>query len=86
MSIVRVDHVGVDLAKVDLVRATRLSSLPLTASVEQQLLQVYESTMPHGSNGFLISSVPVQQQCGECDCGLFVIATALHAHRCWKQH
>ena len=25
-----------------------------------------------------ISSVPVQQQRGECDCGLFVIATALH--------
>ena len=34
--------------------------------------------MPHGSNGLLISSVPVQQQHGECDCGLFVIATALH--------
>ena len=34
--------------------------------------------MPHGSNGLLISSVPVQQQRGECECGLFVIATALH--------
>ena len=34
--------------------------------------------MPHGSNGLLIFSVPVQQQHGECDCGLFVIATALH--------
>ena len=55
-----------------------LSSLPLTTSVEQQLLQVYGSTMPHGSNGLLISSVPVQQQRGECGCGLFVIATALH--------
>ena len=55
-----------------------LSSLPLTASVEQQLLQVYGATMPHGSNGLLVSSVPVQQQRGECDCGLFVIATALH--------
>ena len=52
-----------------------LSSLPLTTSVEQQLLQVYGATMPHGSNGLLISSVPVQQQ---RDCGLFVIATALH--------
>ena len=55
-----------------------LSSLPLTASVEQQLLQVYGATMPHGSNCLLVSSVPVQQQRGECDCGLFVIATALH--------
>ena len=55
-----------------------LSSLPLTASVEQQLLQVYGATMPHESNGLLVSSVPVQQQRGECDCGLFVIATALH--------
>ena len=34
--------------------------------------------MPHGSNGLLISSVPVQQQRWKCDCGLFVIATALH--------
>ena len=46
--------------------------------MEQQLLQVYGATMPHGSNGLLVSSVPVQQQRGECDCGLFVIATALH--------
>ena len=55
-----------------------LSSLPLTTSVEQQLLQVYGSTMPRGSNGLLISSVPVQEQREECDCGLSVIATALH--------
>ena len=47
-------------------------------SPQQQLLQVYGSKMPRGSNGLLISSVPVQQQRRECDCGLFVIATALH--------
>ena len=55
-----------------------LSSLLLTASVDQQLIQVYGATVPHGSNGLLVSSVPVQQQGGECDCGLFVNATALH--------
>ena len=34
--------------------------------------------MPHGSDSLLISSVPVQQQRGSCDCGVFVIANAFH--------
>ena len=55
-----------------------LSSLPLTPAVEQQLLQLYGSTMSSGDNGLLVSSVPMQQQRGSCDCGIFTIATAFH--------
>ena len=34
--------------------------------------------MSSGDNGLLVSSVPMQQQRGSCDCGMFTIATAFH--------
>lgn len=54
------------------------SSLPLTPSVEQQLFQLYGLLMPNGSSDLLVTSAPVQQQRGSCDCGVFTIANAFH--------
>ena len=55
-----------------------LSSLPLPTSVEKQLFQLFHQSMPRKSTGLLVTSVPVQQQTGIHDCGLYAIATAFH--------
>ena len=55
-----------------------LLSPKFTPGMEKQLLQVYKLTMPQDSNALLVTSVPVQQQKGVCECGIFSIAFAVH--------
>ena len=53
-----------------------LSSTKFTPGMEKQLLQLYRAATL--SNALLVSSMPVQQQRGICDCGMFAIAFAIH--------
>ena len=55
-----------------------LSSSTLTPTAEQQLLQLYGATMSSNDNGLVVASMPMQQQNGSCDCGIFAIAAAFH--------
>lgn len=54
------------------------SSTTLSLDMEEQLLQLYGSTMTRKSIGLCVSSMSVQQQRGSCDCGVFAIAYAFH--------
>ena len=49
----------------------------LTPSAELQIAQLYKPLI--GLNGLLVSVVPIQQQQGTNNCGLFSIAAAYHA-------
>ena len=53
-----------------------LSSTKFTSGMEKQLLQLYGAAT--SSNALLVTSMPVQQQRGVCDCGMFAIAFAVH--------
>ena len=46
--------------------------------MEKQLLQLYGPALSSDSNALIVTSVPVQQQRGICDCGIFAFAFALH--------
>ena len=48
----------------------------LTPSLEQQIAQLYSCA---AKNGMIeVTAVPMQQQTGTTDCGLFSIAAAVH--------
>ena len=49
----------------------------LSASLEEQIVRVYRPAVADG--GLLVTAVPVQQQTGGTDCGLFSIAFSYHA-------
>ena len=54
-----------------------LSNGKILPSLEEQLVQIYQPEVQYG--GLLVILMPVQQQTGSADCGLFSIAYAYHA-------
>ena len=54
-----------------------LSNGRLSPSLQEQLVQIYKPAIKKG--GLLVTVMPVQQQTGSTDCGLFSIAYAYHA-------
>ena len=48
----------------------------LTPSLEQQIVQLYSCAAQNGM--IKVKAVPMQQQTGNTDCGLFSIAAAVH--------
>ena len=51
----------------------------LTSSLEEQLVRIYEVTLDRSL--LTVTRMPMQQQDGQCDCGVFSIANAYHAAR-----
>lgn len=49
----------------------------LSAHLQEQLVQIYRPAIQN--DGLIVTAVPVQQQTGSIDCGLFAIAFAYHA-------
>ena len=54
------------------------ASAELPSSLEEQLAAIYETI---AGDGLMVTRVPVQQQEGGVDCGLFSIAYAFHLLR-----
>ena len=54
-----------------------LSKPHLTSSVERQLVQLYGSASSDDDDSLLVSLMPMQQQLGSSDCGIFVIAAEI---------